>query len=386
MRVLVSIRRITNIHPIANKDLIVCAYVDGWTVVVAKDQFKIGDPCVYFEPDSFLPAGDPRWQSLVDRKSKEFEGVVGHVLKTIRLGGVYSNGFCAKLSDFPELSHINVDSPELNIDVTQIIGIKKYDPPETFCRAGATKGLFPSFIPKTDEERIQNLNRTVFDRDIRISEYSDSEGNKIVVEHQPKNTDDTEYEISVKMDGSSLTSYHYNAQVGVCSRNLELKLDESGNTFVDMFNLLKMGEVLPKIGNYAFQMELMGPGIQGNQEGFNKFHVFVFKIYNIDERRYVQPDERRALYAKFRDLVAEATKDTPEVMDQLHHVPILHERVKLKDVGINSVEDALKFATGPSFNPNAKREGVTFKRYDKNPNETFSFKAISESWLAAKKD
>ena len=115
MRQLATIRRITNIQPIKDRDLIVCANVDGWTVVVAKDQFKIGDRCVYFEPDSFLPTGDPRWQMLVDTKSKEYEGQVGHVLKTIRMGGVYSNGFCVKLSDFPELQHVAVDAPELNI-------------------------------------------------------------------------------------------------------------------------------------------------------------------------------------------------------------------------------------------------------------------------------
>ena len=66
---------------------------------------------------------------------------------------VYSNGFCVKLSDFPELQHVAVDAPELNIDVTEILGIKKYDPPEVLGRGGATKGNFPSFIPKSDEPR-----------------------------------------------------------------------------------------------------------------------------------------------------------------------------------------------------------------------------------------
>lgn len=385
MRQLATIRRITNIQPIKDRDLIVCANVDGWTVVVAKDQFKIGDPCVYFEPDSFLPTGDPRWQMLVDKKSKEYEGQVGHVLKTIRMGGVYSNGFCVKLSDFPELQHVAVDAPELNIDVTSILGIKKYDPPEVLGKGGATKGNFPSFIPKSDEPRCQNLNRTIFDREIHVATYTDSSGNTVEVRNYPKNTDDTEYEVTVKMDGSSFTSYHYNGTVGVCSRNLELKIDEPGNTFVDMFNLMKFEQVLPQLGNFAFQLELCGPKIQNNQENFNKFHLFLFKIYDINERRYLQPDERREMYAKLRELVGKANSENPEVLEQLHHVPILYERVKLKDLNIHSVADLLNFATGPSFNTNVQREGVTFKRYDPDVNDTFSFKAISESWLSSRK-
>jgi hypothetical protein len=87
----------------------------------------------------------------------------------------------------------------------------------------------------------------------------------------------------------------------------------------------------------------------------------------------------------FEMLVGEANSENPEVLEQLHHVPILYERVKLKDLNIHSVADLLNFATGPSFNPNVQREGVTFKRYDPDVNDTFSFKAISESWLSSRK-
>ena len=386
MRSLVSIRRITDIQPIPNKDRIVCAFVDGWTIVIQKDQFKIGDPCVYFEPDSFLPDGDPRWQMLVDKKAKTFNQQNGHVLKTIRMGGVYSNGFCVPFSACPELSQIDVSAEYLNIDVTEIMGISKYDPPEELSRGGATKGNFPQFIPKTDEERCQNLNRTIFDRSIHTAEYTNSAGEVIQVERHPENTDDTEYEATVKMDGSSMTVYHYDGAVGVCSRNLELKIEEAGSTFVDVFNKLRFSEVLPMLGNFAIQGELCGPGIQGNQEKFDSFQFFIFKIYDIDAKRYLQPNERREMFKTLYSMCEEVLirEGDPNAIKCLHHVTVLHERVKLKDLNLHTVADLLKFADGPSFNPSVKREGVVFKRYDPDPSKTFSFKAISEAWLANK--
>lgn len=383
MRKLVTIRRVADITPIPNKDRIVCATIDGWTIVVLRDQFNVGDPCVFFEPDCFLPTGDTRWQFLVDKKSKEFNGQTGHVLRTIRMGGVYSNGFCLTMNDCPELSECVIPDFGDQTDVTEVMGIVKYDPPEVFGRGAATKGNFPPFIPKTDEERIQNLGRIVFDREPKVFTYTDGDGKEILVTREPENTDDTEYEVTMKLDGSSLTGFSFQDQVGVCSRNLELKLDEPGSTFVDMFHLMKFDEVLPQIGDYAFQMELVGPGIQNNQEGFNEFHLFVFKVYSIRENRYLQPAERHEKYNLLYDLVSDLVE--PNVLSRLHHAPVLHKRTTLKAIGLNSIADALEFADGPSVNPVVKREGVVFKRYDPNPKQTFSFKAISELWLANKK-
>ena len=49
MRKLASIRRIADIQPIEGADAIEVATVDGWKVVVKKDEFKIGDLAVYLE-------------------------------------------------------------------------------------------------------------------------------------------------------------------------------------------------------------------------------------------------------------------------------------------------------------------------------------------------
>ena len=85
MRKLVTIRRISALLPIEGADLIVTAVIDGWTVVVKKDQFSADDHCVYFEIDSFLPDGNPVWQHLVDKQSRIFEGKKGPIRDAIAL-------------------------------------------------------------------------------------------------------------------------------------------------------------------------------------------------------------------------------------------------------------------------------------------------------------
>ena len=53
MRKLATIRVIQSINPIAGKDRVEMATVDGWTCMVSKaDGFKPGDKCIFCEPDS----------------------------------------------------------------------------------------------------------------------------------------------------------------------------------------------------------------------------------------------------------------------------------------------------------------------------------------------
>ena len=62
-RKLVTIRTIDGLEPIEGADVIEVAVIGGWKLVVKRGEFKVGDQCVYFEIDSFLPDGVPAWQS-----------------------------------------------------------------------------------------------------------------------------------------------------------------------------------------------------------------------------------------------------------------------------------------------------------------------------------
>ena len=113
-RKLASIQIINNIEPIEGKDRIVLAHVLGWDVIVKKDEFKIGDKCVYIEIDSQLPEDNPDFEFLRNKKFR---------IKTMKLGNVYSQGIVFPLSILPQDRKY-----EVNDDVTDILKIKKYDP------------------------------------------------------------------------------------------------------------------------------------------------------------------------------------------------------------------------------------------------------------------
>lgn len=338
-RTLVSLRTISALEPIEGADFIEKAFVDGWTVVVKKGEYAVGDSAVYFEPDTFLPDGDNRWQFLVDKSSRIFEGVRGHVLRTVKIKGEYSNGLLLPVSMFasglPEVTKYEVSNEEaarLN---------------------GQAKGNFPSFIPKTSAERIQNMGKYVF---------------------SPDRSND-EYEITIKLDGSSFTVYHLDGTVGCCSRNLDLKLEDKSSSFVQMFDKLGMGEALLELGeNVAFQGELFGEGIQGNNENIKYKRYAIFNVWFIKEGRYATAEERMEMFNRLKNLCCNTLA--------IIHVPVLHECVTLEELGLRSVADVLKLAEGPSFNPNAKREGLVFKCIE---DTSFGFKAISEAWLAKQK-
>ena len=226
MRKLASIQLIRSLEPIEGADVIEKATVLGWQLVVKKGEFRVGDLCVYCEIDSLLP----------DRPEFEFLKPRGMRIKTIRLRGQVSQGICLPLSILPDGIAF-----EENADCTTILGITKYEPPIPACLSGIVKGKLPSFIPKTDETRVQVLQQL-------LSKYK---GEKCY--------------ISEKLDGSSATFYIYNNEFGVCSRNLEL-LEDAANSFWKVARQMDIENKLRALnGNYAIQGELVGEGIQGNK-------------------------------------------------------------------------------------------------------------------------
>lgn len=113
MRKLATIREIAEIKPIPDADRIEVARIDGWEVVVSKkDNFHVGDRVVYVEIDSKMPE-TPEYEFLKSRK---------YVVKTIVMRGQVSQGLVMPLSILP------VGEYKLGQDVTDVLGIIKYDP------------------------------------------------------------------------------------------------------------------------------------------------------------------------------------------------------------------------------------------------------------------
>jgi RNA ligase (TIGR02306 family) len=364
IRKLASIREITYIKPIPDADAIECAIVGGgWPVVVKKGEFQVGDLAIYFEIDSWIPHELAPFLSK-GKEPREYNGVKGERLKTIKLRGQVSQGLLLRFSDIPTSFYVvSVVEPEGEFfrvdecqwqegeDFTLEFGIQKWEAPIPACLAGTARGNFPSFIPKTDQERCQNVVSDIFD----------------------KHKDET-FEVTVKLDGSSCTIYVKDGEVGVCSRNLDLKETE-GNSFWKAALEQNIVEALlaynERTGhNVAIQGELIGEGIQGNQEKIQGQRLYLFDIFDIDTGTYMKPGQRLA----FLEDILIAFGATIE------HTPIWDLRTPVAS-RFSNIEALLDYATGPSLNPDVKREGLVFKSYDSQ----FSFKAISNEWLLKNK-
>lgn len=171
MRELATIRKVGEIYPIPERDRIELAMIDGWSVIVKKDEFKAGDLCVYIEIDSVLPP-IPEFEFLSSKKYR---------IKTMKMAGVISQGICFPLSILPKSNYKEGDN------VTETLGVKQYEPTmdievterqpkkhtwlhsklmrfrlyrEIYRRVSNVtekKCGFPSFVSRTDEPRIQNM-------------------------------------------------------------------------------------------------------------------------------------------------------------------------------------------------------------------------------------
>jgi len=87
MRKLAHVEKIVSIQPIDGADRIEVATVLGWQVVVKKDEFKVGDLCIYIEIDSVLPEIED-FEFLRDKKFR---------IKTQKLRGQISQGLILPL-------------------------------------------------------------------------------------------------------------------------------------------------------------------------------------------------------------------------------------------------------------------------------------------------
>lgn len=340
-RKLASIRKITDISPIEDADKIELVTVGGWKVVAAKDVgHKVGDLVVYCEIDSFLPIKE-EFEFLRKSSYKKMpDGTEGFRLKTIKLRGQVSQGLILPIKELPIMQFATASNLSEGMDVTEMLGIVKYEPPIPAELAGKVKGGFPSFIPKTDEERVQNLSK----------------------EYEQYKSLGLNFYVTEKLDGSSATFYYKDGVFGVCSRNLEL-LETEGNTFWKVARELDLENKMRDFGvNISLQGELIGEGIQGNPYKIKGQTVRFFNLFDIDLQVY------HSLAHLGRALGIMGLK----------MVPIVDEFFKLP----NTVEELLKYAEDKSvLNSNFDREGVVIRSNDR----TISFKVISNKFLLNEK-
>lgn len=312
MRALATVAQIASLIPIPWADKIqVATLVDrAWEVIVSKE-YQVGDLGVYFEPDSFLP-DLPIYEMLRARCAAKQNGKSGFRLKTMKMRGIFSQGLFMRLSD------LGIQARELMTDLTAELGIELWQEGEML----TSFRPFPSFIPKTDQDRVENLGK----------KYAQLTG---------------DYCWTEKLDGCSFTAF-FNGEFGFCSRNYQLDPKEKNHysDVVERYELEKLLRVYPGI---AVQGEIIGPKIQGNRYKRSENQLYIYSIWDIQGKRYLPLDTL-----------------------PLETVPILDHKP------LPAIGDLRKAADGKSKLADTLREGFVLVSADLST----SFKVISREFLA----
>ncbi len=377
-RKLASIQKIISITDVNGADFIQESTVLGWTLCVKKDEFKVGDLCVFFEIDSILPE-HPIFEFMEPRKYR---------VKTAKFRKrIISQGLALPIRIMEAfMSPHDIPNLKEGDDVTEVIGVTKYEPPEPgtnrestkvpinpvakwflqfawfrliyfFIIPRKTKGNFPEFVPKTDEVRIQSMPSILW-----------------------KNIG-KEFYITEKLDGTSATFFYYDKLTkrnmfglhidkgkgfGVCSRNLRLPTPD-GSYWWDIVEKFNIKETLTKYCkknnvSLAIQGEIIGSAIQKNKyklkQGQRIFRVY--NIWDITNQCYLQFVEREALCNALD-------------MTMVPHLGtfIIEESTTIKDI----IELSTRFST---YNNQTVAEGIVCRNID---DDKISFKAINPKFL-----
>ncbi|MBP3815275.1 MAG: 2'-5' RNA ligase [Firmicutes bacterium] len=255
MRKLASIQVIWKIEPIKGADRIEIAHVLGWQCVVNKGQFKPMDKAVYFEVDSFLPIR-PEFEFLRKSSYRKTEIMSeGFRLKTQTFRGQISQGLLQPIGMFTEL---NCDL-EVGADVSEALGVKKWEIEERATTGGTTIGTLPYDIPHTDETRVQAEPEL-------IGRFTG-----------------LEYYISTKMDGSSHSVGIDENGFHVTGHNYEYK-DDGKSAFYEFIKARGLEEKMREFAasnalkTFTVQGEFCAPGIQKNRLKLIRPEWYVFTV------------------------------------------------------------------------------------------------------------
>jgi len=366
IRKLAHVEKIEWIKPIEGADKIQVCGILGWECVIAKkDNFKVGDKVIYCEVDCIMPQ-TPEFEFLRERKFR---------IKTIKLRKQVSQGLVLPLTLLPFPNKL-----EIGQDVTEWLGITKYlscsEQEEVeqfkplfgnnkftkymmrykwfrklFCDK-KTKGGFPEWANKTDEERLQNIPYI-------LEEFKD----KIVYV-----TEKIDYQ-SVTFTGKMVSKFpgilgkilpFKKYKFIVCSRNMTT--NDKNSLYWRIAKKYNIEEILKDNPNLTIQGEQGNTNIQGNKYGIKEPKLWIFNIKDHVNKYYFNYDEMVKFCSKYN----------------LEVVPLIKE-CKLSELG-STVQELVEFSKGKSVLANIQREGVVI-RCTENGKKLFSFKVINPDFL-----
>lgn len=382
-RELAYVVKIDNIIPIDGADRVEQAVVGGWHIMVRKGQFKIGDKAVYFEIDSKVPEREP-YMFLADKHFK---------IKTQKYfkGTVISQGLLMAFEDFGWAE----DKYEIGTFLTKELeviysveednkrksNITKYDKmyqrhlglfkKSKFLRKMFKSNLgkkilfiflgkkrdtrnWPSWVVKTDEERVQNM--------------------PFLFPGDP----DKKWVVTEKIDGTSTTftmkGRGRKQEFYICSRNVNFDKPEKAencfyetNVYIEMAEKYNMESVLrnilenhPEFEFVTIQGETYGANIQKRDYGLTGHDFMAFNLifgYKDGRVERLNPIDMTSILVNTYNIPCVPVLDTiilPKTMDEM-----------------------IAYANGKSLVDGGMREGVVLRTLD----GVESFKSVSNDFL-----
>jgi RNA ligase (TIGR02306 family) len=340
MRKLASIQKIKEVIKHPNADTLDIVTVLGWKCVSKTGNFKAGDLCVYFEIDSLIPMSH-EWARFLQNKDRPQAPAR---LKTIALRGQQSQGLCMPLETFKDTG-LDLSVQLEGDDLTEFLGITKYEPIVPACLGGDVKGPRPPYTIKTDEERVQ-----------AHPELLEEFQNKLVY-------------VSQKIDGTSATYSYLNNDYNVSGRNWSYK-EDTDNTYWKMSSKYQIQEKLKHIYDtsgvgYAVQGEIAGPKIQDNLLALKDHELFVFNVMNLNTGTFLG-------FYEFKDFCERL---------QLQTVPIL----QICEFKWKTIDELLALADSTNYPSGHVNEGIVIRPmhecYSNVLSARASFKVVSNKFL-----
>lgn len=394
------------IEPIPGRDRVECARVGGWTCMVPKGAFKVGDPGIYFEIDSQVPLNNPVFAFCA-----KYKGAIKTQKFKTPNGQFWSQGLLMAAADFGwtidyaqfagGFGYIVDDKGVQHIPgtesafLTEQLGITYYEPEDNKRKAKSNpdakinsalarhpkiakkfgkfikkhkfarklflfffgkkkdEKVWPTWVVKTDEERVQNM--------------------PWILENK------SEWFATEKIDGTSTTftmrGKGRKRQFYICSRNVCFDTPEKmakgawydTNVYQEMAVKYDIENVLTDMLNnleeldfVTIQGETYGDGIQKRDYSTSEHNLMAFNLiygYKDGSTRRCNPREMTEILTKYK----------------IPCVPIVDEHFVLPD----TIDELLEIATGNSKVDGLPREGLVFRSYD----GAQSFKAVSNEFL-----
>lgn len=400
-RELAYVVTIDNITPIEGYDRVELAHVGGWTVVVGKGEFKVGDPAIYFEIDSKLPEVEP-FTDMAFLVKKKYCVKTQKMCKSISQGLLISAetmgweieeaqfaGGIKFIVDKDGCVHIPEDDKTCfltkDLNVTYYIAednMRKAPSVDKYKKMAQRNGklfakqpfrwlmkrdwgkklLFvffgkkrdktgwPAWVKKTDEERIENLLYLFNDKSPWIA--------------------------TEKIDGSSTTftikrgKWPHKNEFYVCSRNVCFDKPNKAcfydtNIYLEMAEKYHMEHILtemltlfPEAEWITVQGETYGAGVQKRDYHLKDHDFMAFNLITSDKGRF-------------------NTLKMRELLEDYYHVPcvpVVDSNFILPD----TIDELRAFVDSkPSEIDNDIKEGIVFRSFD----ALRSFKCVSPNFL-----